>query len=474
MIAVLQSISCGKSFFVFIGCFCMASCNRDGDLRSRHVEMEVDGDDGVHNMVLHNTGELRLAAVGNNFESYIENFERAVGRVQERAAKKGIIMEKNVVDGYGPVGDGKAWKFEFCPVEWLPMVRKQAQKRISNGKFGVVYIGDVSCDANPYQMAFKVQIDNSKNKSAEEGSYDQALWLAEANLGKALDHPYIIKTFDSGNLKNGMGVIAMEFANSGDLNDHFSGYPNQPAYANVNRAEVAKFTLQILLGLKYMHSKGIVHADFKPEQVVLQCGSQSACEARIADFGLAVEATQQDPKPGFRGSPYYLAPEIANEEKIYPASDMWALGVSIHEMLNKGHHLVTGATVDQLTHNLKLMSYLAASNLSPSSLYNKTLEQSNTAVNQLLFHLLKIIPQDRISAADAIEFAEKWAQAEGVDQGTIDAIMLKGQMPSENEIHGAKPPVCWQICKGLKCGENPCVLQVGSFSCSVANHFGSF
>eukprot|EP00419_Tripos_fusus_P054952 CAMPEP_0172811826 /NCGR_PEP_ID=MMETSP1075-20121228/9656_1 /TAXON_ID=2916 /ORGANISM="Ceratium fusus, Strain PA161109" /LENGTH=70 /DNA_ID=CAMNT_0013651299 /DNA_START=70 /DNA_END=279 /DNA_ORIENTATION=+ len=70
MIADLQSISCGRSFFLFIGCLCMASCNRDHELRFGHLGMEVDRDVDVQSMVMHSTGQLRLAAVGKNFESY--------------------------------------------------------------------------------------------------------------------------------------------------------------------------------------------------------------------------------------------------------------------------------------------------------------------------------------------------------------------------------------------------------------------
>jgi len=393
---------------------------------------------------------LRLAAVGKNLESYTKNFETVVARAQERSAgtasiSSSSLMERDAKDGRGmeptpaPLGT-------FCPVEWMPMVANDGM-HVGSGGFGDVYIANISCgDDNVTKMAFKVQKDKSGSNDWE---HDKELWEGEAQMGMLLDHPYIIKVFDSSKLDNGMGVIAMEAAVGGELKTHWGELKD----ATVNHQELAEFTLQILWGLKYMHDNGYVHGDFKPEQVVLRCNSQSACEVRIADLGLVVKATEGSPYPGLRGSPSFLAPEVVAQQGISPKSDMWALGMSLHELM--AHGRMPGDTIWNLqVFYQKLRGLYRQGMANPDlSIFTKALAKENSKRNQLFDGLLKYNPENRINADSAIELAKQWAEAEGVDQSKIDAIMLKGNA-IEGNAQGAMPPACWQVCKNAKCGTN--------------------
>jgi len=274
---------------------------------------------------------------------------------------------------------------------------------------------------------------------------DKARWDAEAKLGMFLDHPYIIKIFSAGKLGDGMGVMAMEAAQC-DLVKRFGGYE----YADVNRAEVAEYTLQILWGLKYMHANGYVHADLKPDQVMLQgceCESESPCEVRIADLGLAVEATKDNPHKGFQGSLMYLAPEIAGNEpgEIYPAADMWALGASLYEILNEGAILYSASSTSELVRQLAASYKNAKEKKVRTSWFSEKYEKEKTAVNALLYGLLTYLPEKRISAETAIKRAEKWAKFEGVSEDKIKTIRDKGTEAEQGKAHGATPPTCWQV-----------------------------
>jgi len=346
--------------------------------------------------------------------------------------------------------------------------------KVAQGSFGVVYIGEVVCEyGNAQKMAFKVQKDRSR-----EGNWnmEKQLWSNEAELGMLFNHSYMLKIFDSSELDDGMGVMAMEAATT-DLDRHFGGYPFKNG---VSEAELAEFTLQILWGLKYMHENEYAHADLKTEQVLLRCESNSACEVRIGDFGMSVPATLEHPFKGFRGSLTHMAPEIAVAKSISPASDMWAWGVSLHEMLNRGNQLVPGSSRQLIMQNLKNM-YLESNkddfDDSRSFHYSEKLRHTNTSRNRLLHGLLKFKPQNRVTATSAIELAKQWAEDMGVSKSKIDAIMLKGSMATgcknKCNVWTAQPPACWQKCKNEACGENFCESVVGVTHCVIHDYFGS-
>jgi len=439
--AVRKTWTC--RFLLFSGCFCTAFSTRSNDdklVSDLIVEPSIDTEikaDSVHSTVLLNAKELGLAVVGKNLESYIKNFETAVARLREHSAGKGSrsssLTEEDVEDGSSI---RLVPRSKFCPSEWMPMVATQGRE-VGRGQYGVVYVANISCnDENVAQMAFKVQIDKSKTEDPDDWKTDQKNWLHEIKVGMSFDHPYIIKFFGSSIFTNGMRVIAMEAAGD-DLQKRFV---KGRRHESVNQAELAEFVLQILWGLKHMHHKGYVHADLKPEQVMVQCSSLPACEVRIADLGLAVRSTMERPYKGVQGSPLYLAPEVFVTGQIFPAADMWALGVSLYQILKRGEMPVPATALREL--EKKLSNYYNLGN-KPASVQDSIISYPQTARDELLHGLLKFNLMNRINASSAIQLAQKWAEAEGVDQSRIDAIMLKGQEADEGKAFGVMRPSCW-------------------------------
>lgn len=449
--------------FLLSGCFCTVSCVRESEDLS--VDLGSDGayfttvDDGFDNSAVRNRMEFRLAAVGKDRDSYLKNLEDAVTRARTRPAGRGSssFREKDPVP---------AERSEFLPEKWMPMVAYDGTK-VGTGSFGDVFLAEVSCEAGAEKlMAFKVQKDLSGQKSYADWNADKARWVSEAKRGMEFNHPYLLKSFDSSSLADtGMGVIAMEAAGDGDFKEHFGGYE----YKNVNATEVAEYTLQILWGLKYMHDKGLVHADFKAEQVMLACSKMSGCEAKLADFGMVVEGTLERPYQGFQGTLYYLGPEIAAGWGIAPASDMWALGITLNELLHKGQLLFAGNNKHKV-----LLALKQAYNQNLKSPYVKYVQERNTSRNQLLDGLLKVRPNDRITAESAIELAEQWALDEGVSQDRVKAIMDKGKAVEEGNTLGASAlPACWNKCKDADCGAMLCKTAFNAAYCENANHFAA-
>src|SRR5476651_2182459 len=91
--------------------------------------------------------------------------------------------------------------------------------------------------------------------------------------------------------------------------------------------EVIKFMRQIADALEFAHSKGIIHRDFKPSNVLLD----EQGNAYLSDFGIAKITANSSTLTGeaaMLGTPHYMAPEQVSGEPMTPAADVYALGAT--------------------------------------------------------------------------------------------------------------------------------------------------
>lgn len=91
------------------------------------------------------------------------------------------------------------------------------------------------------------------------------------------------------------------------------------------------YVCQIILALDYLHERGVVHGDLKPENLLMT----SRGYMKLADFGLArrLEASSDSQPNTLFGTPFYMAPEMIDGSSCGPSIDWWALGVILYQAL---------------------------------------------------------------------------------------------------------------------------------------------
>ncbi|MFT3696004.1 MAG: protein kinase [Kofleriaceae bacterium] len=157
----------------------------------------------------------------------------------------------------------------------------------------------------------------------------------EAELAGRLHHPNVIGVVDVGETQDGLRYMVMDFAEGHDLASLLAEAPMPPE-------RIITLTRQMLEGLYHAHEAGLIHRDFKPENVIVEKDTHGEEVPRIVDFGIAILREGGDPTNGtgrlttnglVLGTPHYMAPEQAVNDPIDHRIDLFALGIMVYEML---------------------------------------------------------------------------------------------------------------------------------------------
>jgi TolB-like protein/tetratricopeptide (TPR) repeat protein len=202
---------------------------------------------------------------------------------------------------------------------------------------GVVFLAQDTILHRP--VALKVLL-----SSGDDDSGHMAL-LREARNASALNHPGICTIYEVGTA-DGWAFIAMEYVDGQPLSDVLAESP-------LPLNDVLRHGIEAAEALTYAHEHGVVHRDFKAANAIV---SRSR-HLKVVDFGLArrgdialAGATTMAtavPAGAAAGTPYAMAPEQIRGEPADARTDIWALGVLLHEMVS-GTKPFTGPTTPDL------------------------------------------------------------------------------------------------------------------------------
>ena len=193
---------------------------------------------------------------------------------------------------------------------------------LGEGSFGRAYLAQCDNDNNKYvikQITLEGMDDEEKRET-----------FNEAKILKKLDHPNIIKfkeVFLQRQPKPALNIVT-EYADGGDLGQKIE--KQKKVKVPLSEAQILDYITQICLALQHIHKKKIIHRDLKSGNIFLM----KSGIVKVGDFGIAkgLQSTWEKAKT-FVGTPYFLSPEIINNQPYDNKSDIWALGVLLYELM---------------------------------------------------------------------------------------------------------------------------------------------
>ncbi len=252
------------------------------------------------------------------------------------------------------------------------------------------------------QLQFASLQSNASTASTSTASLRMAL-AQEFHTLASLRHPNIIHVFDYGFDAEQQPYLAMDLLHN----------PRTIIEAGRDQPQPVKIDLliQMLQAIAYLHRRGVVHRDLKPDNVVVIL-ENGAPRVRVLDFGLALTPEYLNTQSrGFAGTLAYMAPEILQGGSASIASDLYAVGVMAFELMIGRHPFRTASVTEMINNVLKhdpdftpLASTQLAIDPAEADAYRENLtldvqELPNSFLTEIIARLLSKYPDDRYSDA---------------------------------------------------------------------------
>ncbi|XP_039503094.1 myosin light chain kinase, smooth muscle isoform X2 [Pimephales promelas] len=183
------------------------------------------------------------------------------------------------------------------------------EERLGTGKFGTVF-----------------KLIEKATKKVWAGKFIKAYSVKEKEnvrqeiaIMNDLHHSKLVQCVDAFEGKTDI-VMVLEMISGGELFERIIDEDFE-----LTEREVIKYMLQIVDGVNFIHKKGIVHLDLKPENIM--CVNKTGSKIKLIDFGLARRLENAGSLKVLFGTPEFVAPEVINYEAISYTTDMWSIGV---------------------------------------------------------------------------------------------------------------------------------------------------
>lgn len=204
------------------------------------------------------------------------------------------------------------------PIEIVLSGRYRILNRLGSGGMANVY------KARDLNLQRDVAVKILRTDLIEDPNF-RARFLQEARSAANLTHPNIVTIYDFGH-DSGQFFIIMEYVEGNDLKTVIRSQGQQSVQQAVD------LMIQIGQGVGYAHRAGLVHCDLKPQNILVSPDGR----VKITDFGISralASITPEERADVVWGSPKYFSPEQAAGNAPSPASDVYALGIILFELL---------------------------------------------------------------------------------------------------------------------------------------------
>lgn len=251
---------------------------------------------------------------------------------------------------------------------------------IERRKLGEGSYASVSKCTNKSSGATRALKSNSK-----AGMKDAARFQQEIAIMKLMDHPNIIKLYETFEDNRNIYLI-LELCTGGELFDRII------EAGHFTESQAAILMQQMIRSVFYMHESHVTHRDLKPENFLLQTKDPvEKAVLKVIDFGLSCRFEDSQVLTTKAGTPYYVAPQVL-AGKYDKSADLWSLGVLMYVLLC-GYPPFFGET------DADVLSKVRLGNYSFNALDWKNISED---AKNLVRMLLKMNPKDRYSAEEAL------------------------------------------------------------------------
>ncbi|WP_137988927.1 serine/threonine-protein kinase [Streptomyces vilmorinianum] len=252
-------------------------------------------------------------------------------------------------------------------------------------------------------------------------------FVRECRVTAQVDHPGLVTVHDAGSEGDDLYLV-MQYVDGADLADHLAEHDPYPWPWAVSVAA------QLCAVLAAVHAVPIVHRDLKPRNVMVRPdGTLTVLDLGVASV-LDTDTTRLTQTGSPIGSPAYMAPEQAMGGAVGPYTDLYALGILLHELLS-GNVPFAGSTALGVLHRHLYEPPLPVRQLRP---------EVPEALEALVLRLLAKDPQHRPSGAHEVyEALLPLLPARGAPAGPLDPTrpFLRPHAPWPDRASAPAPPV---------------------------------
>jgi len=268
--------------------------------------------------------------------------------------------------------------FDKDPLVGQRLDRYEIKERWGSGGMGCVY---VASHATLKDQRYAIKVLHGEFCGRPE--YVER-FAREADACARLEHPNIVGMLDFASTPDGLKYMVMEFAQGRTLREIIE------SEAPLSFRRAASIARQVASALACAHERGIVHRDVKPSNVMVR-ESELGERVKLLDFGivlsLASGASARLTTTGVVvGTPLYMAPEQIRDGEVGPPADLYALGVTLYEMIS-GRAPFDGSA-------LKVAADKLGMTPEPPS--------TNTGLDRLTWSLMAPRPEHRPASAEAV------------------------------------------------------------------------